>query len=222
MTFSEYAHDLHTLLHAAGLPPPYILVGGSIGGPIVWQFGAHYPSEVGGIVMVDAAHPNQWERMRALLPPPSPDEPAALSAFRSSEIEANLDPQRNDEGMDLGNSVSQFEGVRLGDIPLIVLTAGQDEWEPGFPPDLAATLEQDWMEMQKEIAALSTNSTHMIVAGSGHCIHDDKPGVLIDVILQLVERAHIPDMKPDTHAAIPDDLIQRIDSRRKAGGEPSL
>ena len=189
MTFGDYARDLHALLHAASLPPPYILVGASIGGPIVWQFGARYPNEVGGIVMEDAAHPNQWKRSLALLPPPAPDEPTALSAFRS-ELDAELDPGRNEEGMDLANSMAEFGEAGLGDIPLLVLTAGQDEWEPGFPPDLAIALEQDWMEMQKDIAASSACSIHKVVSGSGHCIHDDKPKVVIDAILQLVEQAH--------------------------------
>lgn len=63
-TSSLVISDLHELLHRAGVPAPYILVGHSIGGEYVRIFAARFPSEVAGIVLVDATHPDQQE------PPP--------------------------------------------------------------------------------------------------------------------------------------------------------
>jgi len=54
--------NLHTLLGKANVPGPYVLVGHSIGGIYVRQFAAIYPSEVAGLVLLDAAHPLQLER----------------------------------------------------------------------------------------------------------------------------------------------------------------
>src|SRR5262249_48526180 len=45
--------ELHTALHAAGLRPPYLLVGHSMGGPYIRVFAAKYPQEVSGLVLVD-------------------------------------------------------------------------------------------------------------------------------------------------------------------------
>jgi pimeloyl-ACP methyl ester carboxylesterase len=53
-TFRQIAYELHTLLHKAGIPAPYILVGHSVGGLIVRTFAAAYPKEVAGMVLVDA------------------------------------------------------------------------------------------------------------------------------------------------------------------------
>ena len=76
---------------------------------------------------------------------------------------------------------------RLGDLPLVVITAGRDEWEEGFPPELARAQEDDWLAMQKEWAALSDNNTHIIATESTHVIQDCQPELVVVVIRRLVE-----------------------------------
>jgi len=49
------AEDLHALLHAAGVPSPYVLVGSSFSGFNVRCLCRQYPSEVAGAVLVDSA-----------------------------------------------------------------------------------------------------------------------------------------------------------------------
>src|SRR6266571_4019793 len=51
---ARIATDLHTLLHRAGVPGPYILAGHSFGGLYVRIFAAHYPNEVAGMVLIDS------------------------------------------------------------------------------------------------------------------------------------------------------------------------
>ncbi|HVR44763.1 MAG TPA: alpha/beta fold hydrolase [Thermoanaerobaculia bacterium] len=46
---------LRRLLDQLGAEPPYILVGHSLGGMLVHQFAARWPSEVSGLVLVDPA-----------------------------------------------------------------------------------------------------------------------------------------------------------------------
>ena len=53
-TVEETMDDLHHLLRAAALPPPYVLVGHSIGGMYVQAYQRRYPDEVAGLVLVDA------------------------------------------------------------------------------------------------------------------------------------------------------------------------
>src|SRR5882672_150934 len=59
-TSTAIAEDLHALLHAAGVPPPYVLVGSSFSGFNVRVFAGKYPSEVAGAVLVDSAHEDQY------------------------------------------------------------------------------------------------------------------------------------------------------------------
>ena len=62
-TSQHIADDLHTLLQAAGIEPPYVLVGHSSGGLNVRVYAHRYPDELAGLVLVDAAHEGQRERV---------------------------------------------------------------------------------------------------------------------------------------------------------------
>lgn len=60
------AEDLHAALQAAGEKGPFVLVGHSLGGPIELIYTKHYGDEVAGLVMVDASHPEQFARFKAI------------------------------------------------------------------------------------------------------------------------------------------------------------
>jgi pimeloyl-ACP methyl ester carboxylesterase len=60
--------DLHRLLHAAGIAPPYVLVGHSIAGLYEPLYADRYPREVGGLVLVDPSRPYQVRRLAAAAP----------------------------------------------------------------------------------------------------------------------------------------------------------
>ncbi len=59
-TAGRMAEELRTLLERGGVPPPFVLVGHSFGGLIMRIFAARYRDEVCGLVLVDAAHPEDW------------------------------------------------------------------------------------------------------------------------------------------------------------------
>jgi hypothetical protein len=54
----------------------------------------------------------------------------------------------------------------LGDMPLVVLTAGEAYSQ--LLPELAAPAKQVWAELQAELAALSANSVHLTITGATH------------------------------------------------------
>jgi len=54
----QQVFDSHQALKVAEFNEPYILVGHSLGGILTNIFAKEYPSEVAGIVMVDATHPD--------------------------------------------------------------------------------------------------------------------------------------------------------------------
>lgn len=53
--------ELKQMLQATGAPSPYVLVGHSYGGLIVRAYAYTYPDDVAGLVLVDAAHEDQFE-----------------------------------------------------------------------------------------------------------------------------------------------------------------
>ncbi len=53
------ARDLHVLLERAHVPGPYVLAGHSLGGMFVLSYAHHYPSELGGVVLLDSMYPRQ-------------------------------------------------------------------------------------------------------------------------------------------------------------------
>ena len=67
-TSASIARDLHEMLGRAGVLPPYVMVGGSVGGEYVRIYTARYPSDVAGMVLVDSAVPDMREPDFALGP----------------------------------------------------------------------------------------------------------------------------------------------------------
>ena len=61
-TTLNIADDLHRLLQAAHIAPPYILVGHSSAGMNVRVFADRYPTEVVGLVLIDPSHEDQSQR----------------------------------------------------------------------------------------------------------------------------------------------------------------
>jgi pimeloyl-ACP methyl ester carboxylesterase len=62
-TPANIAAELHEMLERANIEPPYVLVGHSFGGLVVWRFALMYPSEVASVVMVDPMRCDEWPPM---------------------------------------------------------------------------------------------------------------------------------------------------------------
>jgi pimeloyl-ACP methyl ester carboxylesterase len=84
-TWKQAAYDLRRLLAKAGVPGPYIMVGHSLGGPLVRVFAAEYPDDVAGMVLVDSGIENNanfingkmvgpWDAAQPRQVPPPRDE----------------------------------------------------------------------------------------------------------------------------------------------------
>jgi pimeloyl-ACP methyl ester carboxylesterase len=62
-TAETIVDELHTLLQNASIQSPYVMVGHSSGGMFVRLYAHVYPSEVSGMVLVDAQHEEQFQRL---------------------------------------------------------------------------------------------------------------------------------------------------------------
>ena len=71
---ADAARDLHVLLERAHAPRPYVIAGHSLGGMFALSYAQRYPTQVGGVVLLDSMHPHQHnafagtDRLLAVLP----------------------------------------------------------------------------------------------------------------------------------------------------------
>jgi len=159
---ADAATDLHVLLERAHVQAPYVLAGHSLGGMYVLDYAHCYPSEVGGVVLLDSMHPRQTDS--------AADMGSALDVVptlaRTGIARLLFDPKDGEPAAqarqfvrDVQQMPAQLERaaqlMTLGDRPLGVVTASHGS-QPG------------WTEHQNELAGLSSQSFHRTIAGSTH------------------------------------------------------
>jgi len=207
---NRIADELHGVLQAAGGAPPYVQVGHSLGGLLVRVYTQRFPAEVAGVVLVDASHPEQFERypqpVRQLLArvnslrpsrlvarlafifgvarlrAPAPKAPAQAFLWRSIPHGYYGELAARDAMSAEGEAAGIFQ-----DRPLVVLTAGKASPVPGVSDSVLAAFYDTWVALQAELATLSTNSIHRVVEGSSHYIHRDSPDAVVEAIGEVVE-----------------------------------
>ena len=209
-TSKVIAEQLHALLQAAGIKPPYVLVGHSMAGYDVRLYASAYPTDVAGMVLVDASHPDQdkrfppelqnmqgsWEREALFIEFSMPfgiprlmglcEEDPVLRAAECNwrNAHTNLEEMKAFE-----ESAAETAATgSLGNIPLIVLSHDPDKPSSELPPDLAKPVNETWAKMQEELAHLSTRGTQVIAKNSAHYIQNDRPDVVIDALRNVVQQ----------------------------------
>jgi hypothetical protein len=151
------AREAWQLFRAAGLDGPLVLVGHSYGGMLVRLVAHDHPEAVRGLVEVDSSSGHQFE---------------------GDWLKNDGDWLDGSSSVDREASAKELAAVTsLGSIPLIVLTQGQ----------INGDFEVEWARFQDELAALSSNSLHLIAAKSGHMIMQDDPALLVAMVATAVE-----------------------------------
>ena len=201
-TLRHIATVLHDALAAAGVTPPYVLVGHSLGGTRIRMFAGVYPNGVAGLVFVDPTPDftrtsdddvndilvplglGQKERdeMRALQKPnPGTPKPmlaesamaSAMSAAGFPEIQS-LPPLRN--------------------IPVVVLVGDSDtEWPTSMPVsfDMHRWVRQ-WLSVRnaslRRFATSLARGTFVETATSSHQIQNSEPGLIAWAIERVLQQ----------------------------------
>ena len=96
-----------------------------------------------------------------------------------------------DEMARLDESAAQVRNARpFGDLPLIVLSAGQVAPIPGVSQADLDAFQRVWLsELQSDLATLSTRGRQVVVADSSHMIPLLRPDTVVDAIDEVVRSA---------------------------------
>jgi pimeloyl-ACP methyl ester carboxylesterase len=210
----QFANELHTLLINAGIQGPYVLVAHSISGKTARLFASQHPNEVAGMVLIDARHESVDEHLTPEQVKAEDTEqrqfqdmikwmarfglvrllwaPAWPSVLPGSE---NLSPDTRTaigvlqarprqivnalaEGQGRMDSNTQLRAAApLGDVPVVVVASSQSIDHLPY-----------WKEAQQIMTGLSSNS-RLIVAPSGHTVHFEQPGLVVESIRQVLDAA---------------------------------
>jgi pimeloyl-ACP methyl ester carboxylesterase len=200
-TLEDRANDLHALLEAARLKGPYILAGHSAGGLITQLYARKWPGDLKGVVLIESSEvqfngdPESVARTAASARQMGLAVAAAEAGREVSQLRVPGGPAQQEVALraevfragqdDLAAMSRLMEESgkfgSLGDTPLVVVSRGRPD--PGF----SEAQNQAWMEAQARLAALSTRSTRMIAANSGHNVHYDEPAVIAEAVRRIVQ-----------------------------------
>jgi pimeloyl-ACP methyl ester carboxylesterase len=193
-TARDFVADLHTLLHVAHVPGPYVLAGHSNGGLFTLLYASTYPRQVAGLVLIDAVHPATIKRRLAMLKPIlSPEEWQAARQLMIAVPPRLIDPEQVDIWTSERQTRRALRRSPIRPMPLVVLAHGH----PDDPPPPFVELEEPfWRQLQRELARLVPGGRLVVATESGHDIHHDQPELVLDAIRDVVLAVRAGDLVP--------------------------
>ncbi len=185
--------EVHRLLRNAKIDGPYVLAGFSTGALFARLYAKNYPDEVAAMVFIDHAYlpkpavPSPSENASGPDSPPSVISATPISVGPEDEPGFNRLPlqardlhrwamSRNPAlpDADMANAcIAAVENSTAGQRPLVVVSTANDS--PGY------------LKLQKNLLALSPNSSQLIAAESFHSIEISQPDVVVKAIRRAVE-----------------------------------
>jgi pimeloyl-ACP methyl ester carboxylesterase len=168
------ARELHAALAQAGVRPPLVLVGHSLGGLHQWTYAALCPDEVVGFVLLDPTHPRHRARMQT-------EAKIAAGMIRALRVTMGAAAQREFDDQAACLDGLSIEEARRPPARLPVQTK-YELLEHGDFETMVEKPQQDWL-------TLVTASRIARIAGSGHYLQRDQPGVVVEAIRDAVRGA---------------------------------
>jgi pimeloyl-ACP methyl ester carboxylesterase len=166
----QIARELREMLRRTGVPPPYLLVGYSFGGPCVRVFASLYPQEIAGMVLVDPTQEDFMEWLSKVLP----------------EFVA-IPPRARTEMSEAGCqwvSMAQARDATLPEMPITLITAMK-------PNDrLPRILLERWRDEHQRWIRQFPKAEHIVTTRSGHGIPATEPELIVAAIRRLLPSTH--------------------------------
>jgi pimeloyl-ACP methyl ester carboxylesterase len=214
------ATDLHAALVGSGERGPWIMVGHSLGGPYIVAFTSRYPDEVVGLVMVDCAHPDQFEKYqtatgKSLKPSPAQVQmakrlawtgvvrlfPAGLDGAPQAFLPLSVTGLADETAAVTETLARERHQASLGDRPLVVLAAGRgaspEELElMKITPEQGARVQAAHQGLSRDMATWSTRGRYRLVPGASHYIQRDRPDAVIGAVREVMGYVIAHDTSP--------------------------
>lgn len=179
--------DLHTLLHRAAVPGPYVIAGHSFGGLYALTFAARHPEEVAGMVLIDSTSPH-YDGAGVTPRPASPGSYDVLARFAALAstgsrlgvgrlyallTAADLPPAERDQvrvstampGM-LRTTIEEYG--RASDSMQEAASLRDFGDKPLLVLSAGVGSSAGWPQQQQRLATLSTDGVHRVVSGASH------------------------------------------------------
>jgi pimeloyl-ACP methyl ester carboxylesterase len=163
--------ELRAELKHRNIPPPYVLVGHSIGGLYMQYFARNYPDEVAGLVLVDSTAWNQGLSLDNSANTPYAGR-TAVTLFMPWIMRRELS-----DATAAGQEV--HASPQAPPIPTIVLSSTRG-------PASETPAARAWAaHLQDEITNDFPGARHVRVDDSGHYIQRDHPEVVVEAVREL-------------------------------------
>ena len=173
-SFTRYATELHTMLHGAGISPPYVLVGHSMGAAVLRAFAHLFPNEIAGLVFVD---PFNEQIFRSVSPKEKEEEIARQDAAAKNGSAG----QQAEWRMAKGQAENDFPELgsfgRPPDVPMMLLVAGRERgpyWVKAVLAEYGTWIAED------------SEGGLVVDPESRHHIQQDNPALVIAAIRRVV------------------------------------
>ena len=180
----QSARDLHALLAKLAVPKPYLLFGHSFGGFVARLFAAMYPEDMAGLILEETQHEDNLVEMRKIL------KGKDLETFDQVLLPSFAAPENPRDEADYRNATrEQLKKITpLPPMPFVILTVrGRAAAMRGMFSDGAieaiAKLDEDLMG---RLAASIPGGKQIMIEGTGHHVHVDKPEALIAPVEEMI------------------------------------
>ena len=168
------SEELHNLLRRAGVLPPYVLAGHSLGGLNARVYASRYPDEVAGLVLVDATQEDFPAMEAAILTPAEREKTRTAIANAPEAVRDELD------AIPLSVAVLRRCGPPP-EVPVVIISAVHASDSEKF--------REAWTELQGRLAAAYPRAKRIVATQSGHYVPFDQPELVVDAIREVVEQA---------------------------------
>lgn len=202
-TVKVVSENLKAILHTLDIPPPYILVGHSMGGLYVRAYAGLFPKDVAGLIFIDPADftetKKDWNAIFRTIGVPEKkiDEMLYARLYQKSEIDSlNFGPWS--EGQVLGElrrtDFAEISAMPIPNVPIYFFIGGKFEVpverrSKEFNQEEFFTIRTNInIERWKRFIYSSNKGGSLIyLSKTGHFVHRDDPKAFIHQIKFMVE-----------------------------------
>lgn len=182
-TVSANTSDLEQMIAAAQLHPPFILVGHSYGGFLIRDFAARNPTQVAGMVFVDASDERIEAELRKIDPARTAQDIKISESYTPPKFKAELKHVQA-----IFDSGKLAIAGPLPDVPVAVLTSSMKHENPEFFLHSTEGM-KTWRSLHESFFRQFSTGIHTVTANAGHNIHLEQPQLVIAAIEQVMSLA---------------------------------